>query len=184
MNISMVSQPRFLSLAFHSRFFPRVLWNRLRPKGRAGSGFYTFDHYVALAVCLVLVVIATPRAMHHKSIVGWILFGIGMLGLVFLFVQSIASEWRERPSYDSFLVGFFFLFIAMGLTAGIYAGTHQHSLILGLLIGSAGLLIGYLLGIFAGLWFQKLGWLAALLNVLVGIAIIGLLIFDALILFG
>jgi len=177
-------RPGFLSLAFHARFFPRVLLNRLRPRGRAGAGFFTFDHYVTLAVCLILVVISTPKPMHQRSIVGWILFGLGLFGLSALLIQSIASQWRELPSYDSFLVGFFFLFITMGLTAGIYAGTHQHSLALGLLAGTAGLLLGYLLGIFAGLQFQRLGWLAALLNILAAIAITGLIIFDVLLLLG
>jgi hypothetical protein len=125
-----------------------------------------------LAFCLILVIIGAPKAITQKSTVGWILFGIGLLGLVFLFVQSIASQWRERPSYDGFLVGFFFLFITLGLTSGIYAGTLRHSFALGLLAGSAGLLAGYLLGIFAGLQFQRLGWMAVLLNILAGLAII------------
>ena len=99
-------------------------------------------------------------------------------------IQSIASQWRERPSYDGFLIGFFFLFITMGLTAGIYTGTHQHSLTLGLLAGAAGLLSGYLLGIFAGLQFQRLGWLAGLLNLLEVPVIIGLIIYDVLLIFG
>ncbi len=177
-------QPRFLSLAFHTRFFPRVLLNRLRPRGRAGSRFYTFDHFVTLAVCLFLVVIATPKAGHHRSTIGWMLLGIGSLGLLALLIQSIASQCRQRPSYDSFLVGFFFLFITLGLTAGFYVGTRQSSLVQGLLAGAAGSFAGYLLGILAGLQFQRLGWLAALLNVLVGIGIIGLIIFDVLLLFG
>jgi hypothetical protein len=184
MNMPTDFRPRFLSLEFHTYFFPRVLLNRLRPRRRAGSGFYTFDNYVMLAVCLFLVVIATPKPLHHRSIVGWILFGIGLLGLLALLIQSIASQWKERPSYDSFLVGFFFLFITMGLTAGMYFGTHKNSLVLGLLSGSAGLLIGYLLGIFAGLQIQRLGWLAALLNILAGFVTIGLIIFDVVLLFG
>jgi hypothetical protein len=175
---------RFLSLAFHTRFFPGVLLNRLRPKGRARSGFFTFDHYVMLAVCLFLVIIATPKAGYQRSTVGWILFGFGLLGFVFLVAQSIASQWRERPSYDNFLVGFFFLFITLGLTAGIYAGTQRYSLVLGLLAGAAGLIAGYLLGIFAGLQFQRLGWLAVLLNILAGIVMIGLIIFDLMLLLG
>jgi hypothetical protein len=178
------SGQRFLSLAFHTRFFPGVLLKHLRPKGRAGSGFFTFDHYVMLAVCLFLVIIATPKAGYQRSIVGWILFGFGMLGFVFLIVQSIAAQWRQRPSYDSFLAGFFFLFITLGLSAGIYAGTHQHSLALGLLAGAAGLISGYLLGIFAGFQFQRLGWLSVLLNLLAGVAIFGMLIFDLMLLLG
>jgi hypothetical protein len=172
------------SFAFHFRFLPSVIGNRLRLQKRAGSGFFTFDHYVTLAVCLFLVVISTPKPMHQRSVVGWILFGIGLLGLLALLIQSIASQWSERPSYGSFLIGFFFLFIVLGLTAGIYAGTHQHSLARGLLAGAAGLLAGYLLGIFTGLQFQRLGWLAALLNILAVPAIIGLIIFNALLLFG
>jgi hypothetical protein len=137
-----------------------------------------------LAVCLFLVIIGAPGTIAQKSNVGWILFGIGLLGLLALLIQSITSQWSERPSYDSFLVGFFFLFITLGLTAGIYVGTHQHALALGLLAGVAGLLLGYLLGIFAGLQFQRLGWLAALLNILAGVAIVGLGIFDLLLLLG
>lgn len=177
-------QPGFLSLAFHTRFFPSVLSNRLRPRGRAGSGFFTFDHYVALAVCLFLVIIATPNAGNQRSTIGWILFGLGLLGFMFLVAQSIVSQWRERPSYDDFLIGFFFLFIIVGLTAGIYIGTHRHSFILGFLAGAAGLLLGYLLGIFAGLQFQHLGWIAILLNMLAGVAIVGLVIFDLLLILG
>jgi hypothetical protein len=171
-------QPRFLSLEFHTRFFPRALLNRLRPRGRTGSGFYTFDHYLTLAVCLILVMIGAPKALNQRSTVGWILFGIGLIGLVALFIHSMASQRGERPSYDSFLIGFFFLFITLGLIAGIYIGTHQQSIVLGLLAGAAGLLAGYLLGIFAGLQFQRLGWLAALLNILAGLAIIGLIVFN------
>jgi hypothetical protein len=178
------SRQSFFSREFHIRFFPRVLLNRLRPRGRAGSGFFTFDHYVMLAICLFLVIVGAPKAITQKSTMGWVLLGACMIGFVFLFVQSIVSQWRERPSYESFLVGFFFLFITLGLTAGIYIGTHRHSLALGLLAGTAGLLLGYLLGIFAGLQFQRLGWLAALLNLLVGVAIIGLMIFDLMLLLG
>jgi hypothetical protein len=177
-------RPRFFSPAFHTRFFPDVLSNRLRPGGRAGSGFFTFDRYLMLAVCLFLVIIGVPKAINQKSTVGWVLLGAGMLGFVFLIVQSIASQWRARPSYESFLAGFFFLFITLGLTTGIYVGTHQHSFALGLLAGAAGLILGYLLGIFAGLQFQRLGWLAALLNMLAGVAIVGLVIFDLLLLLG
>jgi hypothetical protein len=184
MNVPTDPRPRFLSREFHTRFFPRVLLTRLRPRGRKGSGFFTFDHLLTLAACLFLVVIATPKPMHQRSIVGWILFGVGSFGLVALLIHSIAAQWRERPSFDDFLVGFFFLLITMGLTAGIYVGTHQHSLVPGLLAGTAGLLLGYLLGIFTGLQFQRLGWLAALLNMLTGIAIIGLIIFDVALMFG
>jgi hypothetical protein len=184
MNTPAKIPPGFFSFAFHMRYFPGVLLNRLRPRGRTGSGFYTFDKYVMLAVCLLLVIFGVPKAITQRLTVGWILFGMGLLGLIFLCIQSIATGWRERPSYDSFLAGFFFLFVTLGLTAGIYAGTRLGSLVLGLLAGAVGMPLGYLLGIFAGLQFQRFGWLAALLNMLTGIAIIGLIIFDLLLVLG
>ena len=178
------SQPRFLSVEFHARFFPRVLWGRLRPGERVGSGFTSFLPYIALAICLILVVIGVPNALTHSSTVGWIMLGLGLLGLVAIFIQSISSWWGERPSYEGFLVGFFFLFVILGLTTGIFIGTLKHSLALGLVVSAAGLFTGYLLGILAGLWFQYLGWIAALLNILAGLGIIGMIIVDLVLLLG
>lgn len=177
--------PKFLSLEFHTRFFPSLLKSRLRPKERMRTGFSpAMDHTVVLAVCFILVIIGLPSAVDNRSVLGWVLTGLGLAGFAALFIQSIASQWGEKPSYDDFLAGIFFFFITLGLTAGIFVGTMNHSLLLGLLVGSAGLLAGYVLGIFAGLWFQHLGWLASMMNLIAGLAIIGMLVVDMVLLSG
>jgi hypothetical protein len=124
-----------------------------------------------------------PGAVSRSSIIGWIAVGIGTAGIVALLINSILSR-KEPPSYDCFLPGIFFFFVVLGITSGIFAGTLEHSLPLGLLVGSGGLIAGYLLGILAGLWFQYLGWLSAMVNALASLAVLGMLLVDLVLLSG
>jgi hypothetical protein len=176
--------PKFLSREFHTSFFPSLLKSRLQPKERARSGFSpAMDHTVVLAICFILLMIGLPGAVDDKSFIGWVLTGLGAAGIAALLIGSIASN-GERPDYDSFLSGFFFFFVALGVTSGVFAGTLKHSLLLGLLVGTGGLVAGYLLGILAGLWGQYLGWIAVMLNGLAYLAILGMFVVDLVLLSG
>ncbi len=178
--------PRFLSVEFHARFFPAFLWSRIRPNQESKSGFSSFtEFYIALAVCTILIAIGVPAGLSQGSIVGWIASGIGMAGILALLVMSISSRWGESPSYAGFLVGFFFFFVFAGLSAGIFISTLEHyTLFHGLLTGVAGLSAGYVLGILAGFGLQYIGWLAAMLDPLVGLAVAGLIVVDIVLLSG
>ena len=87
------------------------------------------------------------------------------------------------PSYDGFLIGIFFFFIALGISAGAFSML-SHSLPFGLLVGLGGLIAGYLLGIFAGLWLQYLGWLSEMVNGLAWLAVFGMFFVDLVLLAG
>lgn len=177
--------PKLMSIEFHARFFPSLLWNRLRPGERVGTGFpSTFERYIAFVACLILLALGIPGAVSSGSIIGWIMGGIGAVGMVALVINSIVSGSGAPPSFDDFLAGVFFFFVVLGITAGVFAGTLEHSLLLGLLVGTGGLIAGYLLGILAGLWFQYLGWLSAMVNALAGLAILGMLVVDMVLLSG
>ena len=178
--------PKLLSIEFHTQFFPAFLWNRLRPKQRTGSGFNSsFELYITLAVCIILVVIGLPSALSRGSIAGWIMSGIGAAGILTMIINSIASSWGKVPSYDDFLVGFFFFFVTLGLTAGIFISTLNHyPFFQSLLISAAGLILGYVLGILAGLGLQYLGWMAAILDALAGLMVFGMLMLDLVLLSG
>jgi hypothetical protein len=178
--------PRFLSLAFHTRFFPAFLWGRFRSGNRTRPGFNSLlGLYLLLAGSVALVALGIPAGLSHGSIIGWIAGGMGALGILALLVNSVASRWGEPPSYDGFLAGFFFFFLIAGLTAGIFIGTLDHyHLIQGLLTVVAGLVAGYLLGILAGFGLQYLGWLAMALDPLAGVAVVGMLVLDLVLLSG
>jgi hypothetical protein len=174
------SPPKLLSIEFHARFFPSFLWNRLRSKQRTGSGFNSsLERYLSLVVCVILVVIGLPPAVSHGSIAGWIASGIGAAGVLAMIINSIASSWGEPPSYDDFLVGFFFFFVTLGLTAGIFISTLGHySFFQSLLTSAAGFILGYAMGILAGLGLQYFGWMAAILDPLAGLMVLGMLVLD------
>ena len=179
--------PSIFSGAFHTTFFPHLLSARLRLKKREDEGTSfsnSMEFTIMLAVCLVLALTGLPSGMARGSLVGWILGIIGILGILTFFTISVLSQLGTRPTYDRFLVGIFFFFVFLGITAGIFAGSLNHSLLLGTLSGAAGLLIGYAVGIFAGLWFQYLGWIAPLLNLLAGLGIIGMITVDLVLLLG
>jgi hypothetical protein len=177
------SHLKFLSLEFHTRFFPALLFGRLKPGRAEGVGFTsTLDWYVLFFICLILIVIGVPNVLVNKSIVGWIISIIGFAGVVLLFIGSILSFRGNKPSYDDFLIGIFLFFPSLGLSAGIFTGSLEHAFWKGLLIGSAGLVGGYIIGILSGLWFQYLGWLAGLLNYAAYLATFGMLFVDLVIL--
>lgn len=176
--------PQFLSFEFHTRFFPALLWGRLRPRERSGTSFASaVELHVLFVVCFILLAFGIPIAVSSGSIIGWIVGGIGAAGTVALVINSIFSR-KNPPSYDHFLIGVFFFFVTLGLTAGVFIGSLNHSLSLGLLVGFAGLIIGYLLGILAGLWLQYLGWLASTVNGLAVPAVLGMILVDLVLLSG
>jgi hypothetical protein len=167
--------PKFLSLEYHTRFFPRLLRDRLRRKKRdeQGTSFTsTTELIVTLAVCLILAIIGIPSALNRGSIVGLILSIIGVGGILAIFVLSVGAQWGERPTYDNFLAGIFFFFVSLGIFIGIPIGMGHHSPWLGALASLAGLLGGYVLGILAGLRLQHLGWMAVMVSMLAGLAAI------------
>jgi len=180
-----MNAPKFQSFEFHTRYFPGILLSRMRLGGRTGTGFSsTFEHYILFIVCIVLLVFGIPVAVSSGSITGWIAGGIGAAGTVALVINSVFSRTKEPPSYEDFLTGVFFFFVFLGISSGVFVGTLEHSLSLGLMTGSAGLITGYLLGILAGLWLQYLGWLSAAVNGLAGLAVVGMLSVDLLLLSG
>jgi hypothetical protein len=177
--------PKFLSFEFHTRYFPGMLLSRLRRSGRQKTGFSsTMEHYIALAVCIILLMLGIPVAVSSGSIIGWIACGVGAAGTVALVINSILSRKGEPPSYDDFLAGVFFFFVFLGISCGVFVGMLQHSLIQGLLAGFAGLIAGYPTGILAGLWLQYLGWLSVAVNGLAGLAVLGMLAVDLVLLTG
>jgi len=180
-----MSTPKFLSFEFHIRYFPGVLLNHLRPGRRSGTGFPSaMEHQIVFAACIILLAFGTPAVVSCGSTIGWIAGGIGAAGTVTLVINSILSCKGEPPSYGDFLAGVFFFFVFLGISCGVFFGTLQHSLLLGLMAGLAGFITGYLIGIMAGLWLQYLGWISVAMNGLAGIATLGMLAVDLVLLLG
>ena len=167
--------PKFLSLEFHTGFFPRLLRDRLLRKGKESGGTTftsTMEMMLCVAVCVILAAIGVPSAVNRGSIAGWIAAIVGVGGILALLVVSVAAQWGTRPSYDNFLIGVFSFFLSLGIFIGIPVGMENHSLMLGVSASLAGLAGGYVLGILAALGLQYLGWMAIIVNMLAGFAAI------------
>ena len=179
--VSRNASPEFFSLAFHTRYFPSVLWHRMRPKPQDEPS--PFAHHlpveliVALTGCAVLIAIGLPRVMTRGSPVGWLLCGLGLLGVLALLVHSVRAQMGSQPSFEAFRPIIFFFCVALGILLGVFAGgTVLHGRGSGVLGGFLGLLVGYALGIAAGLWIQRLGWIGLLVDLAAGCAMIGMLV--------
>jgi len=165
--------PKFISLKFHTRFFPGLLRERLRPREKKGTTFVSsgfMEGMIGLAVSMLLVALGVPSVVARGSIFGWIMTILGVGGIIALVASSVYFQWGNRPSYENFQIGIFFFFMVLGLSSGIYAGFDKHSLLLGITAGTAGLIAGYGTGIFAGLWMQYLGWTVSVVNMMAGSA--------------
>ncbi len=181
--------PKFLSLSFHTKFFPALLWQRLRPRKEEEyqspfANHIPMELIITLTICSVLTAIGIPSAMSDGSIIGWLIVSIGVAGILALIIISVKSGLEEPPSYNDFLMGIFFFFVALGISAGIFNGSLKHSHLLMVLGSLTGLFAGYVIGIFTGLYMQYLGWIAVLLNTLAGVSIVGMVIVDLVLLFG
>ncbi len=178
--------PTFFSLSFHTRFFPSLLWRRLRPRKEEYQS--PFSNHIPLELTILVVVSKVAAiaglgaGISRGSVVGW---GVGILGLTafaFFLVDSIRSQMGIRPSFDSFSFGIFFFFVVLGITVGLFEGTLLHSKSLAGWGGLAGFVAGYGAGIFAGLGIQYLGWIGGLFNHLSVAGIVGLIVLDCVLL--
>ena len=191
---TVLGSPGYFTIAFHTKFFPSLLLTRLKGRTKAVSERGTsFVHssvtevLILGAIGIILIAVGLPPAVSRGSLIGWIMSGIGTAGILAICILSVYQRIGEggRPTYDGFLVGVFFFFVVLGLTAAIFVGRVGHHPP-GLLILEvfAGVAAGYVVGIFAGLWMQYLGFISKFLDGLALLSIIGMIVVDLVLLSG
>jgi hypothetical protein len=178
--------PPFFSLEFHFRFLPGVIWRRRAGKREPRSPFanhFPTELLLVLVACIIAILVGLP-ASHNGSLVGGIAASLGTIGLIALFVQSVCNQWGRRPTFDEFLAGVFVFLTLLGGTIGLMIGWIEHFGGLTWAMAAGGLVVGYLVGIGAGLWGQTLGWIAKQVEGLAFLGCIGLIVLDLVILFS
>lgn len=185
-NTNPIIPPSILSWEFHAVFFPGLLRSRLSPKKNEPQGT-SFNHNMGLtamvAASMALVALGLPIALGPNAIIGWPLAILGFIGILFILVNSIAGQNGLKPNYGDFHIWIFFFLVFLGFSGGLFLASANHQpRLLVFATGVLGILPGYAAGILAGLWAQLLGWVSGLLNGLAGIAIVGLVLVDLLML--
>ncbi len=179
-----MNPPKFLSFDFHLKFFPSLLWRRVRPseeKYRSPfAGHLPLEFTIVTFLSVGAAVWGFTAACEKGSISGWIFGILGSAVFVALLINSIVSSAGTPPTYESFRVEIFLFLVFLGVTAGLMLGRlgFSHSGWKLMLCGFAGLFPGYGAGILGGLWIQRLGWMSAFLDYLALVAIPGLVIVD------
>ena len=171
--------PSFFSVSFHTRYFPALLLRRLgigRDRDVTVREHVRFELPIAFAACGVLTAFALPAAL-AGSVLGGIGAAAGIAGLVALLVHSVSSVWGVAPTYEGLRPAVFFFFLALGVVGGLFAGRLAGWALLALV----GPPLGYVTGIFAGLWAQRLGWLAGLFDLAAVGGVFGLVLLAAIV---
>lgn len=175
--------PPLFSLEFHTSFFPALLWRLLHPKNRryesTFAGHISLELPVMVIVFIILGIYGFSTVIGSGSIIGWVCGIVGLGGFSYLLTGSIRSTTEIRPSFDYFRTIVFLFFVFLGLTIGLEIGNVcRLPYGLKLVAGLSGLILGYIVGIFGGLWVQYLGWMASLLDLIAIAAIAGMVVLD------
>jgi len=182
--------PAFWSAEFHLRYFPALLKARLRPP--PAEGFQGFRHFslglpVLVVTSISLLAIGIPGLVDQPfSVLNLVLTVLGGLVLTALLVLSIVSCWGEPVTYAGFEPQVFLFVLLLGVSVALFCARliWQLQTWPAVAVMLAGLLLGYGVGIGAGLWCQVLGPLKGLLLVAALPGMVGLLVVDMVLVAG
>jgi hypothetical protein len=179
--------PPFLSARFHLRYFPALIWHRVGPRAEE-EPHSSFANHGSLEYSLMLmgaglaIAIGLPAAVHGSAI-GIIAAGLGALAVATLLVFSVGAARGTYAGFDDFRTWVFLFFPMSAMTAGAMFGSFAHSHVQSLLYAAAGFVVGYPLGIGAGLSAQRLGWIAGMLDYLAMAGLFGVVVLDIVLLY-
>ncbi len=171
------------TIGYHVRFVPSMLAGRMRPEPRSGFGAHLGVMLpIATAIAVVMLVVGIPGVAAGGGRIGSvILTALGGAGLIALVVVSIAAQSAEPRSYARFALSVFFFTVVLGITTGVFAVRLQGDAWGGAMDGAVVLgatLVGYVVGLVAGYWWQVLGAFGKMVAVLAYPGIIGLIVLD------
>lgn len=190
--------PGVFTPAFHLKFFPGLLAKKWRGLTAPPAQQSPFANHVPLELtllpmaCLFLIAIGLPRAIQHSP-VGILLALLGAVGLAGLLFMALKGTWGQPAAYEDFSASVFLFILTLGVSAGIFYGSLNKNTLWDQLGGESsltlrasllGAALGYPLGIFAGLYNQKLGFLAFLPVLAARLGTIGLIATDLVLIFG
>ncbi len=163
--------PSFWTMAYHLRYFPKCLWRNMKNHPDSRQGHIFFEIPIALAVCGFLIAWGMPNALQNHSPIGWLAGLLGAAGIIGLLVYCLISTAGTPLSYLEFEPWTFLFFAFVGFFGGFLAPGVFLKLPFsaGLCASLVGIGVGYLIGIPAGLYAQRLGPLRAFLALGMGL---------------
>jgi hypothetical protein len=178
--------PPFLSARFHLRYFPALIWSRLRPRAEEPRSSFanhgSVEYFLTLTGAAIAVALGLPAALQGSAI-GVIAAGLGFLAIATLLIFSVGAARGTYAGFAGFRTWVFLFFPMSAMTVGALFGSLAHSHFRSLLYAAIGLAAGYPLGIGTGLSAQRLGWIAGMLDYLAMLGLFGVLVVDIVLVF-
>jgi hypothetical protein len=158
---------RLFSPTYHRTVVLPVLRERLRPGGEVGpsasvAGFSIGRAITLVFLELVLIILMVVGAQNYSSLVGKAMLALGAGGLLFLLIASTRAQLalEERPSLADLRLSPFLFMALLGLNVGLGLAFAYPAIWFFPLAVLGGATVGYLSGIFAGVWINYLGEMA------------------------
>lgn len=166
--------PPFWTAEYHLRFFPRQFRANLKNHPDSRKKHVLFEIPIALVVCALMLAWGFPSATQQHSPTGWLLTLLGAGGVITLVAVCVSSTGGVPQNYSEFEPWTFLFLVCLGFFGGLLGPGIFLKLPLwvGLVLSLVGLGLGYLLGIKAGLWAQRLGPLRAFFALAAGLGVV------------
>jgi hypothetical protein len=170
--------PPFWTAQFHLQYFPQRLWANLKNHPDSRKVHVLIEIPIALVVCALMLAWGFPSATQQHSPTGWVLTLLGAFGLIALVAVCVSSTARVSLNYSEFEPWTFLFLVCLGFFGALLGPVifMKLSLGVGLMLSPVGLGLGYLVGIKAGLWAQRLGPLRALGALIAGLGAVAVVI--------
>jgi len=122
--------------------------------------------------------------VNNQALVGFMAGLLGGCTFLLVLVSSLLSQRRKgyEPTWASFRTTPFLFVMLAGMTIGLVVtqGFSEAGVGVKAFGAGLGLLLGYPLGVWAGFWFQALGWIHTIIEIALIPIMIGLMIVSVL----
>jgi len=174
----------FFSPTFHTAFFLPLLFRKLKPQKNAGPHSFAerlFEFTILPGIAIACMVLGL---INYQSMIGLFIGILGAGGFFMMLLSSIRSHIKthQKMTWENFRPFPFLFLVLAGITISlVYTGGIAGAGVGVKITGAAlGLLIGYLSGIPAGFWFQSLGWIRTIIEIVLVPPMIGFLVVSIL----
>ena len=174
-----MNRMKLFSPAFHRSVFLPLLFRKLKPKKKVDETSITFglpfEYTILAVVAIAFMLFGFGNYPSMIGIIAGILGACGFAGLLFASIRSeLASD--QKPSLDDFRVCPFLFLVLFGITAGLFFASGYPVIWIKILAAAGGLIVGYFLGIPAGMYMPYLGWMGGIIEMVLWLSMVGLVI--------
>ena len=162
---------KIFSFSFHVSVFLPLLFQKITSQTCQKApqiNNIPFEYTILTSIAIGFMVMGF---INHENLV-WLIVGVlSACGFMLMLFSSVLSRRQtgHNPTWQSFrLIPFLFSILAgMSISLIITANISEFGLAMKMAGAAVGLISGYLIGVPAGFWFQSLGWICPIIEIII-----------------